>query len=127
MPLGAATSCWHDGTVRPGPFVTGQEGHHSSHSLTSLLLVAYRPHLRTDEDIDQVEHVLVNWVKYGLDMPRPIRMELCRVSTGCWVWEHSLQGRACISWQLCRVSMGKEAHFSAHLHGALQGEPVQLA
>lgn len=65
--------------------MTGQEGHHFKSPSHISLLAACRPHLRTDEDIEQVEHVLVNWVKYGLDMPRPIRMELCRVSMGCWV------------------------------------------
>lgn len=38
-----------------------------------------RPHLRGSEVIEEIEHALTKWSKYGLDMPRAVRLELCKV------------------------------------------------
>ncbi|DBB02473.1 hypothetical protein WJX82_005804 [Trebouxia sp. C0006] len=36
------------------------------------------PHLRGDEVIEEIEHALTKWSKYGVDMPRAVRLELCK-------------------------------------------------
>ncbi|KAL0037517.1 hypothetical protein WJX77_000810 [Trebouxia sp. C0004] len=36
------------------------------------------PHLRGDEVIEEIEHALTKWSKYGVDMPRVVRLELCK-------------------------------------------------
>lgn len=39
----------------------------------------FRPHLRGSEVIEEIEHAMTKWSKYGLDMPRAVRLELCKV------------------------------------------------
>ncbi|KAL0028754.1 hypothetical protein WJX79_005068 [Trebouxia sp. C0005] len=36
------------------------------------------PHLRGDEVIEEIEQALTKWSKYGVDMPRAVRLELCK-------------------------------------------------
>ncbi len=43
------------------------------------MLLHFRPHLRGDEVIEEIEHALTKWSKYGVDMPRAVRLELCKV------------------------------------------------
>ena len=38
-----------------------------------------RPHMRGDEVVEQIEHALTKWSKYGVDIPRAVRLELCKV------------------------------------------------
>lgn len=38
-----------------------------------------RPHLRGEEVIEEIEHALTKWSRYGVDMPRAVRLELCKV------------------------------------------------
>ncbi|KAL0028776.1 hypothetical protein WJX79_006703 [Trebouxia sp. C0005] len=35
------------------------------------------PHKRTPGGIEEIEHALTKWSKYGLDLPTPARLELC--------------------------------------------------
>ena len=44
-----------------------------------LMLPHFRPHLRGGEVIEEIEHALTKWSKYGVDMPRAVRLELCKV------------------------------------------------
>ncbi|KAA6420586.1 MAG: hypothetical protein FRX49_09379 [Trebouxia sp. A1-2] len=37
----------------------------------------HRPHKRTPGGIEEIEHALTKWSKYGLDLPTPARLELC--------------------------------------------------
>lgn len=39
-----------------------------------------RPHLRRPEIVEEIEDVLTKWSKYGADLPRAARLELCKVS-----------------------------------------------
>ena len=39
----------------------------------------FRPHLRGAEVIEEIEHALTKWSRYGVDMPRAVRLELCKV------------------------------------------------
>ena len=38
-----------------------------------------RPHLRGADVIEEIEHALTKWSRYGVEMPRAIRLELCKV------------------------------------------------
>ncbi|KAL3130956.1 Rap guanine nucleotide exchange factor-like 1 [Trebouxia sp. C0009 RCD-2024] len=37
-----------------------------------------RPHLRSVEDITEIKYALTKWSKYGMDLPKPSRLELCK-------------------------------------------------
>ncbi|DBA83984.1 TPA: Rap guanine nucleotide exchange factor-like 1 [Trebouxia sp. C0004] len=47
----------------------------SGRTLEDMLHTA--PHKRTSDDIEEIEHVLTKWSKYGLELPTPARLELC--------------------------------------------------
>ena len=32
------------------------------------------------DDVEEIEHALTRWTKYGIDLPRTARLELCTVS-----------------------------------------------
>ena len=38
-----------------------------------------RPLQRSVDDVEEIEHALTRWSRYGLDLPRPSRLELCKV------------------------------------------------
>ena len=38
-----------------------------------------RPHKRGAEVVEEIEHALTKWSRYGVDMPRAARLELCKV------------------------------------------------
>ena len=44
------------------------------------LCLGRRPHQRSMDDVEEIEHALTRWTKYGIDLPRTARLELCTVS-----------------------------------------------
>lgn len=60
------------------------------------------PKDRSQDNIEEIEHALTRWSRYGTDLPQTIRLELCQVSS---LQSHAFEPActATMEWSRCRL------------------------